>query len=507
MLRQADARAARAEQELALYRFALENAYEGIVIADPQGIVLTASRAYASFLQVEMSDMVGKHVTDVIPNTRLHIVAQTGKAEIADLQQIRGQWMIASRIPIWHNGELVAVVGKIMFQHIDRLFEMNSKYREIRPHLHYHDARGRESSGAKYGMEHILGVSGPIRRLKALAAKVAKSDSTVLIGGESGTGKELFAHSIHRESMRRFGPFVAVNCAAIPEALFESELFGYKEGSFTGARRSGKKGKFALAQRGTLFLDEIGELSPSAQVKLLRVLQEKEIEPVGGDRAEPIDVRVIAATNVDLRQLVREGKFRQDLYYRLHVVPLHIPPLRERREDIPVLLDSLVRQLAKETGVAADGFDAESVRLLVEYDWPGNVREMRNVVERALYMAEGTTITRAALPEEVVDGSVIGPASEDGLGFSAHMAHSAQSARMAHTEQRTEWTSPAAAPLSWKESMAKHEETLVREALAACGGDKRQAAKRLGMSKSSFYQKCEQYKIDYNDTGSTKETP
>jgi transcriptional regulator with PAS, ATPase and Fis domain len=330
-----------------------------------------------------------------------------------------------------------------------------------------------------------------------MAAKVAKSDSTVLISGESGTGKELFAHAIHRESLRRFGPFVAVNCAAIPESLFESELFGYKEGSFTGAKRSGKKGKFSLAHRGTILLDEVGELSPPQQVKLLRVLQEKEIEPVGGDRPEPIDVRVLAATNVDLGQLVREGKFRQDLYYRLHVVPLNIPPLRERKEDIPAILEALLLQLTKETGIAADGIDADCERLLTGYGWPGNVREMRNVIERALYMMEGTRLSRSALPEELVASSASGPAPLNReRALADNLASHEQSAReWLHDDSAVR--SLSASELSWKESMAEHEKSLLRGALARSAGDKQSAARLLGMSKSSFYQKCEQYDIRY----------
>lgn len=481
-MQEAAAKANQAEKELALYKFALENAYEGIVIVNPQGIVLTASRAYASFLQVETADMIGKHVTEVIPNTRLHIVAQTGKAEIADLQQIHGNWMIASRIPIWRNGELLAVVGKIMFQHIDRLFEMNSKYRDIQAHLHYNDVKGRDSSGAKYGLEHIIGDSTSIRQLKTFARKVAKSDSTVLISGESGTGKELFAHAIHRESFRRFGPFIAVNCATIPEALFESELFGYKEGSFTGAKRSGKKGKLSLAHKGTIFLDEIGELSLSQQVKLLRVLQEKEIEPVGGERPEPVDIRVIAATNVDLRRLVQEGKFRQDLYYRIHVVPLNIPPVRERKEDIRAIAAELLKQLAQETGIAVDGIDAESERLLLDYDWPGNVREMRHVLERALYMMEGATIDRAALPAEVTAAS----------------DRDERTAREQPVQPQSPLPLQPSQASSWKASMASYERQLLREALAQTDGDKQKAAQLLGMSKSSLYQKLEQYDIRHH---------
>lgn len=472
LLRRSAAEERQSGQELALYKFALENAYEGIVVADAKGYVLSVSRTYASFLQTEVAAMIGKHVTEVIPNTRLHIVAETGKAEIADLQQIRGHWMIASRIPIRSGGELIAVVGKIMFQDIDRLFEMNAKYRDVLPHLHYGEAKSRDASGAKYGMEHLIGDSEPMRRLKTMAVKVAKSGSTVLICGESGTGKELLAHAIHRESDRRFGPFVAVNCSAIPETLFESELFGYKEGAFTGARRIGKKGKFAQANKGTIFLDEIGELPPAQQAKLLRALQEKEIEPVGADKPEPIDVRVIAATNRDLELLVTEGKFRRDLYYRLHVIPLHIPPLRERKDDLPALLRTMLPQLTKETGIRVDRVSETCERQLLAYDWPGNVRELRSVLERALYMMDGSVLESVMLPQQAVqafDSAAEGRPQKiaplmDGTGF-------------------------------WKERMAEYEKKLLVEALERSKGDKRKAASLLGMSKSSLYQKAEQYGI------------
>ncbi|MBP1994037.1 sigma-54 interaction domain-containing protein [Paenibacillus eucommiae] len=447
------------QRDLELYKVALENAYEGIVISDANGTILTVSQTYASFLKTSISDMLGKHVTEVIPNTRLHIVAKTGKAEIADLQQIHGHWMIASRIPIRSEGELIAVVGKIMFQDIDKLFVMNSKYREIKDHLHYAEGKEYESPGVKYSFNHIIGESESIEKLKLLAYKVAKSSSTVVLSGESGTGKELFAHAIHRESGRRLGPFVPVNCAAIPEALFESELFGYKEGSFTGAKRTGKKGKFALAHKGTIFLDEVSEIPLTQQVKLLRVLQEKELEPVGGDRPEAIDVRVIAATNRDLRKLMLEGKFRQDLYYRLNVVAIMIPPLRERQNDIPVILNDLLRQLREETGIQADGIEAEAEKLLIAYSWPGNVREMRNVLERALYVMDGTWIGKADLPAELWEDS------------------------SKHNRRDN----------SLKEQLESFEEQLIREKLVHTNGDKQETARQLGISRSSLYQKLEKY--------------
>jgi transcriptional regulator with PAS, ATPase and Fis domain len=299
--------------------------------------------------------------------------------------------------------------------------------------------------------------------VKALARKVARSDTTVLLKGESGTGKELFAHSIHVESARTLGPFVKVNCAAIPETLFESELFGYKGGAFTGAQRQGKKGKFALAEKGTIFLDEVSELPMAMQVKLLRVLQEREIEPVGAVEPEPIDVRIVAATNKDLEALLAQGAFRQDLYYRLNVVKLEIPPLRERPEDVPLVAESLLRRLEKETGVPVEGIDAEAEAALCAYPWPGNVRELRNTLEQALYVKADHLIRRRDLPRAVL--------AAEGSGGAEH--------------GRT-----------LKEQLRHLEEELIRRALQEARGDKLAAAARLGISKSSLYAKIEQYGLE-----------
>jgi transcriptional regulator with PAS, ATPase and Fis domain len=298
----------------------------------------------------------------------------------------------------------------------------------------------------------------------ALGRKVARSDSTVLLRGESGTGKELFAHSIHVESNRALGPFVKVNCAAIPETLFESELFGYKAGAFTGAHKHGKKGKFALADRGTIFLDEVSELPASMQVKLLRVLQEREIEPVGAVEPEPIDVRVVAATNKDLAALLAQGAFRQDLYYRLNVVKLEIPALRERRDDIPLVAERLLRQLEKETGVPVEGLAPDVEEVLKAYAWPGNVRELRNVLEQALYVKSANVISRRDLPRAIVD-------SVEGAG--------------AGEEART-----------LRFFLRQTEEQAIRRALQEARGDKLAAAARLGISRSSLYAKIEQYRIE-----------
>jgi transcriptional regulator with PAS, ATPase and Fis domain len=441
---------------------ALGHAYEGIVITDADGYVVKSNQAYAAFLGVRQQDIVGRHVAEVIENTRMHIVAKTGVAEIAQLQKIKGHEMICSRIPIFEHGKVVAVVGKIVFKDVDDLFAMTGRFATMKKELDFYKSELKKRLGAKHSLDDIVGQSAALEEVKALARRVARSDTTVLLKGESGTGKELFAHAIHVESGRALGPFVKVNCAAIPETLFESELFGYKGGAFTGAHRHGKKGKFALAEKGTIFLDEVSELPLAMQVKLLRVLQEREIEPVGAVEPEPIDVRIVAATNRDLEALVARGTFRQDLYYRLNVVKLEIPPLRERKDDIPLVVENLLRRLEKETGVPVEGIDSEVEAVLRAYAWPGNVRELRNTLEQALYVKAEHVIRKRDLPRSIV-GAVEGGTAED---------------------TRT-----------LKEQLRRTEEELIRRALEDANGDKLAAAARLGISKSSLYVKIDQYRL------------
>jgi transcriptional regulator with PAS, ATPase and Fis domain len=463
LLRQISLRLRESDRERRMLDEALGHAYEGLVIADADGIILTINQAYARFLGIRREEMIGRHVTDVIENTRMHIVAKSGVPEIAQVQRIRGHDMICSRIPIYDRGRVVAVVGKVMFQDVVDLFAMNDRFASMKKELEFYKSELNKRLGARYSFDNIVGNDRELQRVKELGRKVAKSDSTVLLRGESGTGKELFAHAIHVESARALGPFIKVNCAAIPDTLFESELFGYKEGAFTGANKSGKKGKFALADRGTLFLDEVSELPVGMQVKLLRVLQEEEIEPVGAVEPEPIDVRIIAATNRDLDALVKQGAFRPDLYYRLNVVKLEIPALRDRRQDIPLLAEMLLKQLDKETGIPVEGIDAETESLLKDYSWPGNVRELRNVLEQSLYVKTGHAIQKGDLPRSMVS-AVEGE----------HPAHELQ---------------------TLKYVLRQVEEDVIRKALRDARGNKLEAASRLGISKSSIYAKIDQYRI------------
>ncbi|MCK9918298.1 sigma 54-interacting transcriptional regulator, partial [Microbacteriaceae bacterium K1510] len=291
-----------------------------------------------------------------------------------------------------------------------------------------------------------------MQKQKELAQKVAKSDTTILITGESGTGKELFAHAIHAASRREMGPFIRVNCAAIPDTLLESELFGYEEGAFTGAVRKGKKGKFELADRGTILLDEIGDMPLPLQAKLLRVLQEKEVERVGSTRPMSIDVRVIASTNRDLAGRIKEGTFREDLYYRLNVVNISIPPLRERPEDLPKLVGDLLLHLMDATGIVVSEVDSDVWGALRSHSWPGNVRELRNVLERALHVMEGERLKAEHLTISMPDGRI---------------------------------QSNAVSTL--KESLELAEIEAIKRALVAAGGNKLAAAKLLAISKSGLY--------------------
>ncbi len=439
---------------------AIGHAYEGLVICDPNGIVVKTNEAYAKFVGHSVEELVGRHVTEVIENTRMHVVAKSGVAEIAQLQKVRGHEMVCSRIPVFEDGKLVAVVGKIMFKDVGELFAMTTRFANLKKELEFYKSELSKRLGARYSFDNIIGTSAEIERAKELGRRVARSDTTVLLSGESGTGKELFAHALHVESARALGPFVKVNCAAIPETLFESELFGYKGGAFTGAQKSGKKGKFALAHGGTLFLDEVSEIPLTMQVKLLRVLQEREIEPIGSEHPETVDVRIVAATNRELEGLIEEGSFRRDLFYRLNVVRLEVPSLRARRTDIPILAEQLLRQLEKETGIPVEGVEPAAMAALDAYAWPGNVRELRNVLEQALYLKTGNGVSHADLPRAITDA-----------------------------------LAPRPEPQSLKDVLHHTEEQLIRKAIRDAAGDKTVAASRLGISKSSIYAKLQQYRI------------
>ncbi|MFN3476308.1 MAG: sigma-54 interaction domain-containing protein [Candidatus Methylomirabilales bacterium] len=378
---------------------ALDNIEFGTIVVDSDGIVTFFSKSYERFLGIPRSQVLGRHVTEVIENTRMHIVVETGEPEIGWKHRIKGQNMVVQRVPIRDEaGRIIGAVGQVMFRDVAEMTELARKLNLLESKVEYYERELEHLRSSKYTFDHIIGTSPAIERAKRLALKAAEGNSTVLLLGESGVGKELFAHAIHHASPRRSKAFILVNCSSIPRELMESELFGYEAGAFTGAGRKGKPGKFELAHQGTIFLDEIGDMPLEMQAKLLRVLQEKEVERVGGTKTLRVDFRLIAATNVDPEALVKEGRLRRDLFYRLNVVPIRIPPLRERREDIPAIAQHLMARLREEHGVSPLGISGEVLELFQRYDWPGNIRELMNVLERALYAAEGSQIEIEHLP-------------------------------------------------------------------------------------------------------------
>lgn len=441
---------------------ALDAVEEWVVVVDQQARIVFLNRPYRQFLNVTPATAYGRPVTEIIENTRLHLVLKSGIAEQGRLQEIQGRHMIANRYPILEQGQVVGAIGTVLFHDTHEWRMMNTQVRALMSELDfYRRALDNQQSGARFHLSDIIGHSEVMRQLNDKVKKIASGDAAVLIRGESGTGKELYAHAIHLLSDRSHNSFVKINCAAIPENLLEAELFGYEEGAFTGARKGGKPGKFQLADGGTLFLDEVGDMPLAMQAKLLRVLQDREIEAIGATRLKPVDVRVIAATHQPLEDKVKAGLFREDLYYRIKVVQLDLPALRDRREDIPALADHLLERLAHRTGRHKPKLTAQALTRLLEHDWPGNVRELENSLEAAFYLSHGHKITLQSLPETLTHALM--PTQQPG-----------------HT---------------LRERMAAAEYDILKEALTACNGNRMEAAHFLGIGKSTLYDKLAKYQL------------
>lgn len=338
---------------------------DGIIGVDPDGKVYTYNNSAEEITGISKGSALGKSISDLIPGISFGSVLKNMRPTVEKLIKINGYDVILSEHPLFNSGILYGVVVIIK-----KFNDMEKKQYKFREQIIGQGHR------AKYTFEDILGKSEIIKKYKKIAKRMAASNSSILITGESGTGKELFAQAIHNSSKRKNYPFVAVNCAAITESLLESELFGYEEGAFTGARKGGKPGLFELAHRGTLFLDEIGEMPLNLQAKLLRVLQEREVMRIGGSNLIKVDVRIISVTNRNLKDMLRKGKFRKDLYYRLSVLPLNLPPLRDRRDDIIPLLNGIKNQLNVDFTLTGSAKNA-----LINYNWNGNVRELKNYIE------------------------------------------------------------------------------------------------------------------------------
>jgi len=446
--------------ELELLRLIIDNLYHGSMITDAEGYVTHFNKPYGKFLGVEPSEQLGKHCSIVVENSRMHLVAETGKPEINYPHRIKGRDMVVQRIPIKKDGKVIAVFGQVMFKDVRDVSKLARKLAVLESKVALYEQELIALRSARYTIDSIIGVSRAMRDLRKEAIKAAATQLPVLITGESGTGKELFAQAIHHASPRRFRAFVRINCAAIPRDLMESELFGYEQGAFTGALSKGKPGKFELAHHGTVFLDEIGDLPLDMQPKLLRVLEEKELERVGGTSLIPVDFRLIAATNQNLEQMVEEGRFRRDLFYRLNVIPLRIPPLRERREDIVPLATHLLAHILSDVPGASVRIDPQTETMLVNHDWPGNGRELSNVLERIVSSLDGDTIYAHHLSFPV---------------FSLHRGPAARK------------------PVNLREVMVRAEEGALRMALDVAKGNKTQAAELLGIHRTLLYKKMKKH--------------
>lgn len=413
---------------------------DGVVAVDAAGLVTAFNPVAETITGIPAAQALGKSITQLIPDSRLPAVIDCGSAELGEMQELRRVQVVTNRVPIIVGGKVHGAVAT--FQEVSRLQKLEQK---IRQRL--------QASGhiAKYSFREITGESRAIKDVTAKADRFGRVDSTVLIEGETGTGKERFAHAIHRVSPKAAGPFVAVNCSALQESLLESELFGYVEGAFTGARKGGKEGLFELAHGGTIFLDEVSEMSESLQAKVLRVIQEHEVMRIGDDRIIPVDVRVVAATNRCLKDLVASGAFREDLYYRINVLHLRVPPLRERVQDIPLLVQSFLQGFNRRFGKEITGLESAGMEILCAHHWPGNVRELRNIVERMVILTEGSIVRSATVAESLHDlhvGDVRPPAAA------------------------------ASAP-----------DTTIRDALARAQGNKGEAARLLGIGRTTLWRR------------------
>ena len=450
------------QKQLEMYRLIFDSIYNGAIVTDINGRISHFNKPYGEFLGVDPQDQIGRHCTESVDNSRMHIVARTGQPEINQSHRIRGQNMVVQRIPIKKDGEVIAVFGQVMFKDVKDVRKLASELSLLESKVKLYEEELINLRSTRYTFESIIGTSASIKALIIEARRAAANHYPVLISGESGTGKELFAQAIHNASPRRAHPFVRINCAAIPRDLLESELFGYEKGAFTGAGADGKPGKFELARHGTVFLDEVGDLPLEMQPKLLRVIEDKQFERVGGTRIIQSDFRVIAATNQNLEEMLAGKRFRKDLFYRLNVIPLHIPALRERKNDILPTARHLLEQIAGEANLSEIKIDRDAARVLKNYAWPGNVRELFNVLERTMPTLGGDTIYRENLP------------------FYLH-----------HGRQRY----PESYRSSLKDVQASTEKEAIRHALLESGNNKAGAARMLGIHRTQLYKKMKKFNL------------
>ncbi len=434
----------------------VEQSSEGTVIVDHDARIVWINERHARRFGLEdPAQALGQPVESVIPGSLLREVASSGQPILLDMLETPKSPLVVMRLPLRDDdGRPVGAIGFALFEKLKNLSPLVSHYLSLQEELASTRSL-QQARRARYSFAQFIGTSAPALEVKRRARRCAASESPVLLLGETGTGKELLAHAIHATSPRAHKPFVSLNMAAIPENLLEAEFFGTAPGAFTGASRKGRPGKFQIAQGGTLFLDEIGDMPLHLQSKLLRVLQEKEFEPVGSNEILFSDVRLIAATSCDLQAAVRRGDFRADLYYRLNVLPIRLPPLRERSEDLPALCENILEQLG-----SSQRPTPAALALLARQPWPGNIRELRNLLERATLLNDGNRLDEQTLAATL---EPLQPLPASGM------------------------PAPAEGE-SYRQAMQRFERELLENALASAG-NAQEAARRLGLGRSTFYRR------------------
>jgi len=444
----------------------LENLCEGAIAIDRSGRVVYVNEKYLHSLGLKhTSEAIGRPIEEIIPNSLMRRVAETGKPILLDIMELGGEQLVVTRMPIEdENKNVIGAIGFVLYDHLDGIKPLIARMAQLESDLRVAKRQLSQARGARFTFDDYVGNSAGVARAKELAGRAARQSVTVLLTGETGTGKELLAQAIHNASPRADKPFVSVNVAAIPDTLIESEFFGTAPGAYTGADRKGRDGKFRIADGGTLFLDEIGEMPLQLQVKLLRVLQEREIEPLGSDKVTKVDVRVIAATNVDLQKRVNDGAFRADLYYRLNVLAITLPPLRDCLDDLPAISARLLDDIILTDDHPGARITPSGLAALARYAWPGNARELRNILERALILSDSDRLT--------------------GDDFARILPVGSRAAAP---------TRPEGVVVPFAQAEAEFEKQTLECALAASNGQISEAAKMLRISRATFYKKLAKF--------------
>ena len=450
----------------------LENSDDGFLVVEPSGTIAYINDAYCNYIGVKQADVIGKPVKDYIPTSQLLKISNDPDFgyEVGTIHRVSNnqytdheQYVVVNRTNVSRGGVSVSGVGQIKF--VRNTLRLSNMLTSMMDKLSLYEQELKRLSSERYSINQILGKSPAIQAAKSMIIKSAGTDFAVMLTGETGTGKEVFANAIHYASSRKNKPIIQINCAAIPAELFESELFGYEEGAFTGAKRGGKKGLFELADHGTLFLDEIGEMPLNLQAKLLRAIQEGEIKHVGGTRQIPVDVRIICATNKNLKKEVRENRFREDLYFRLNVISIELPPLRKRTGDAEIFADNFLQELNEKyhSNVQLSPYARTQLR---NYQYPGNVRELKNIIERSYVLQENGVIHTAEIPSgnDTLFQKIINTSSG-----------------------------------SLESILDSVERQVLLEAIQENDGNLRQTAMQLGINRVTLYRKMEKHQITRED--------